>query len=161
LEVEDGVDGHRGLSRLTVADDEFALTPANGDHAVDGFDAGVKGLLHALALDHAGSLDLQAASFGSLQVTLTVQGDSHRIHHAAQKFLASGNLGNASSQMKRVPFMHFAGLAHENGPDYVGFQVEGDAIDLIGEFQQFAGHGILEPVNDRDAVAHLQDLTNL
>ena len=35
LLVQDSVDRHRGLTRLTVTDDQFTLTTPNGDHGVD------------------------------------------------------------------------------------------------------------------------------
>ncbi len=41
LLVNDGVDGQGRLARLPVADDQLALPAANGDHRVDGLDAGL------------------------------------------------------------------------------------------------------------------------
>ena len=55
LLVDDRVDGDGGLAGLAVADDELALAAADGDHRVDGLDAGLQRLLDRLALDDAGA----------------------------------------------------------------------------------------------------------
>ncbi len=41
LLIDDRVDRDGGLAGLTVADDELALAAADGDHRVDGLDAGL------------------------------------------------------------------------------------------------------------------------
>ena len=55
LAVDDGVEGDGGFAGLAVADDQFALAAADGDHRVDGFETGGHGLAHGLAVDDAGS----------------------------------------------------------------------------------------------------------
>ncbi len=62
LLVDDRVDRHRGLAGLTVTDDELTLAAANGDHRVDGLDAGLQRLVHRLAVHHAGRLQLERAT---------------------------------------------------------------------------------------------------
>ena len=54
LLVDDGVESDGGLAGLAVADDQLALAAADGDHGVDGLDAGLQRLFHGLAVDHAG-----------------------------------------------------------------------------------------------------------
>ena len=51
--VDDGVDGDGRLAGLPVADDQLALSAADGDHRVDGLEAGLQRLLHRLTVDHA------------------------------------------------------------------------------------------------------------
>ena len=53
LLVNDGVNGNGGLTGLAVADDQFALTTPDGNHAVNSFDTGLYRRIHALAGDHA------------------------------------------------------------------------------------------------------------
>src|SRR6185312_1340954 len=62
LLVDDRVDRDDGLARLTVADDQLALTAADRNHRVDGHDAGLQRLGHGLTLHDAGRLDLDAAT---------------------------------------------------------------------------------------------------
>ena len=59
--VEDGVDADRGLAGLAVADDQLALAAADRGLRVDGLDAGLQRLAHALALHHRRGLQFQRA----------------------------------------------------------------------------------------------------
>ena len=63
--VDDGVDRHRRLARLAVADDQLALPAPDGRHGVDGLDPGLQGLAHRLAAHDARGLHLHAARLAS------------------------------------------------------------------------------------------------
>ena len=54
LLVDDRVERDSRLSRLAVPDDQLALSAADRDHGVDGFDSGLQGLLHAAPVHDAG-----------------------------------------------------------------------------------------------------------
>ncbi len=41
LLIDDRIDGHRGLTGLTVPDDQFALAPSDRDHRIDRLDPGL------------------------------------------------------------------------------------------------------------------------
>src|SRR5437879_10293314 len=53
LLVDDRIQNDRGLARLPVADDEFALAATDRNHRVDGFDARLQWLPNGLAIDNA------------------------------------------------------------------------------------------------------------
>ncbi len=55
LLVDDGVQNDRGLAGLPISDNQFALSAADGNHRVDGFDAGLQGLSNRLPIDDARS----------------------------------------------------------------------------------------------------------
>ena len=67
--VDDRVDGDGRLPRLTVADDQLALTAADGDHRIDGLEAGLEGLVHGLASGDAGGQHLPQRSRGGYSYT--------------------------------------------------------------------------------------------
>ena len=52
--VDDRVDANGGLAGLAVADDQLALAATDGNHRVDGLEAGLQWLFDGLAFDHAG-----------------------------------------------------------------------------------------------------------
>src|SRR5437667_10435117 len=54
LLIDDRVHADSGLAGLTVADDELALTAANRNHRVDGFQTSLQRLFDRLAFDDAG-----------------------------------------------------------------------------------------------------------
>ena len=64
LLVDDGIGRDGGLAGLAVAADQLTLAAADGDHGVDGLDAGLQGLLNRLAVDDAGSAALNGAVLG-------------------------------------------------------------------------------------------------
>ena len=89
--VDDRVHGDSGLARLAVADDQLALAAADGDHRVDGLDAGLERLLHRLAVGDAGGDDVELAGDASrLDRRSAVERHAQRVHHAAEQRLAGG-----------------------------------------------------------------------
>ncbi len=64
LLIHDRIDCNRGFSRLTVADDEFPLAPADRDHRIDGLDAGFKRGINAFARHNARSDSLNRTRLG-------------------------------------------------------------------------------------------------
>src|ERR1035441_6410058 len=52
LLIDDGIEGECGLAGLAVSNDQLALPPADGDHGIDGLDAGLHGLFDGLAGEH-------------------------------------------------------------------------------------------------------------
>ena len=66
--VEDGVDAHRGLAGLAVADDQLALAATDRGLRVDGLDAGLQRLADTLALHHRRRLQFQRAALVGLDV---------------------------------------------------------------------------------------------
>jgi hypothetical protein len=71
--VDDGVERHRGLAGFAVADDQLALAPADGDHAVDRLDTGLERLGHRLARGDAGRLEFQRAAQRRVDGALAVE----------------------------------------------------------------------------------------
>ena len=74
LLVDDRVDRDGRLAGLAVADDELTLAAADRRHRVDRLDAGLERLVHGLAADDAGRLDLHAALHRAGEVTEPVDG---------------------------------------------------------------------------------------
>src|SRR3954463_1117220 len=72
LVIDDGVDGYGGLASLAVADDQLALSAADRDHAVDGFQPGRHRFSHRLAIDDTRSNTLQSNEFVRGNRTLVV-----------------------------------------------------------------------------------------
>ena len=88
LLVQNGVDTHGGFAGLTVTNDKLALTPANGGHSVDGFNAGLHRLAHGLTLQHRWCLEFQHPVFFSLNGTQTINGLPQWVNDAAEEFIA-------------------------------------------------------------------------
>src|SRR4029077_15674753 len=85
LLIDDGVDGHRRLPGLAVADDEFALAATDGNHGVDGLEPGLDRLGDAFAENHARRHAFQGRLQLGVHRALAVDGIAQRVDDAAQK----------------------------------------------------------------------------
>src|SRR5690606_37783017 len=91
LLADDVVDRDGGLTGLAVTDDELALATTDGDHRVDGLDAGLHRLVHALALHDAGRLQLELATTLGGDLAESVDRVAQRVDDAAQVAVADGD----------------------------------------------------------------------
>ena len=102
--VDDGVEQHGGLAGLAVADDELALAAADGNHGVDGLEAGGHGLADALAVDDAGREAFDGQRFGGGDGTFVVDGHAERVDHAAHHGRAYRHAQNLAGALDLVAF---------------------------------------------------------
>ena len=126
LLVDDGVDGDGGLAGLTIADDQLALSAANGHQGVHGLDAGLNGntrfrttflnffhnrlkllcylhgLLDGLPGDDSRGLDSDPLPGLGLDGSGAVDGVAQGVHHAAQKLAAHGNVHDGAGTLHNV-----------------------------------------------------------
>src|SRR5690606_35538800 len=103
--IDDRVDGHRGFSRLPVANNEFALPAADGNHGVDGLDTRLKGFIYRLAVDNAGRFALQG-HFKELtsERAFTVDGFTEGVHHATEHAIAHSNGCDFAGTLNGISF---------------------------------------------------------
>src|SRR6476619_3679386 len=85
LLVDDRVDRDGGLAGLAGADDQLTLPPADGRHGVDGLDAREHRLLHRLALDDRGRLQLEGAARLGRDRALAVDRVAERVDDATEE----------------------------------------------------------------------------
>ncbi len=159
--VEDGVDGHRGLAGLAVADDQLTLPPADGRHGVDGLDAGLHRLAHGLAADDAGGLHLHAARLGGVDRALAVDRLAQGVDHAAEQRVADGHGLDAPGGLDGLLLLDGVHLAQDDGTDGVLVEVQGEAQGPVLELEQLVHRGTGQPGDPGDAVADLDDAADL
>ncbi|GBC97168.1 hypothetical protein HRbin16_02988 [bacterium HR16] len=158
--VDDSVDSDGGFTRLTVADNELALSPSDRYHAVDGFDACLQWFLHRLAVHHAGCLNLQQAVFIGDNSALLIQGLPQRVHHTSEQRLAYRHGQNASGALDSVPFLDVLVATEHDDADVVLFEVQRHAHRAVGKLDELTHHHVLQTVNTGNAVADLQNRTD-
>ena len=157
LLVQDGVQRNHGLTGLTVADDEFALAPADGDHAVDGLDAGLQRNGHALALDDARGVALDGIILAGLHRALAVDGMAQRVDHAADELFAHGHGHHGAGTLHHVALADALIAAQHDDRHGVFLQIQRHAVLAVGEAQQLVGHALVQPGGPGDAVADHDD----
>src|SRR5207247_6926240 len=72
-----------------------------------------------------------------------------------------GDARDASGPAHGLPFAHVLPLAEERDADVVFLEVERDPDDVVLELEHLRRDGVLEPVDAGDAVADLQDGSDL
>ena len=152
--VQNGIEGDGGLARAPVADDEFALPPADGEHAVDGEDARFQRLIDGLTVDNAGRGRFDGAVAFRHDLAHAVDGVAERPHDAPQKALADGHARAALGTADGAPLRNGALVAEEDAAHALALQIEHHAADARGKEQNFAVFGVFEPAHFGDAVAH-------
>ncbi len=159
--VDDGIESDGGLARLTIADEQLALTAADGDHRVDGLDAGRHGLSHGLAVDDAGSDALDGQGFGGVDGTLVIDGLAEGVDHAADERVADGYGHDLAGTLDLIAFAQLGVVAEQYGTDLILVEVHGQTGDAVGEVDQFARHDLVQPMDAGDAVAQRDDGADL
>ena len=153
--VDDGVHGDGRLAGGAVADDEFPLAPANGNHRVDGLDAGLHRGVDRLADDDVGGDGFRRAGAAGGDGALAVQRAAQGVDHPADEGVADGDFDDAAGGTDAVALFDGVGVAQHGGAHQVGLQVEGQPQHFAAEVQQLVGTDALQALDAGDAVAHL------
>src|SRR5882672_11250292 len=135
--IDNGVKNERCLAGLTVADDQFALATTDGDHRVDRFNAGLERLFHRLAQDDAWCFDLDTLRILSVERPFSINRLPQSIHHATEQRLTDRNFSDTPGSAHFIAFSDCLDLTEDGGANIVFFQVQGDAVDIMREEQQF------------------------
>ena len=142
LLVDDRVDRDGGLAGLAVADDQLALAAADRDHRVDRLDAGLHRLVHRLARDDAGRLDLDLAASRSPAIgPLPSIGTPSALTTRPSSASPTGTCDDRAGALDGVAFADRLEVAEERDADVVLFEVQHQPDDAaVAELEQLAGH---------------------
>ena len=157
LLVDDGIGGDHRLTGLAVANDQLALAAADGDHGVDGLDAGLEGLFDRLAVDDAGGRALDGPVLSRFDGACAVDGLAQGVDHAANHALAHRHRDNPAGALDHAALFDAGVRAQQNDGDGVLLQVLGHAVLAVLELEQLAGHAGVQTAGAGDAVAHHDD----
>ena len=141
LLVDDRVDRDGGLAGLAVADDQLALAAADRDHRVDRLDAGLHRLVHRLAGDDAGRLDLDLAACPWLSIgPLPSIGWPSALTTRPTSASPTGTSAILPVRLTVSPSLDRLEVAEQRDADVVLFEVQHQADDALAELEQLAGH---------------------
>ena len=113
-----------------------------------------------MAIGDAGRLKFNRPEFRRLNRPLAVNRLSKRIDHPADQGFTRRNLHDPASATDDVAFLDQRFAAKQNCADGIR-QVQHQAINSMGKFQQFAGHRLLESADVGNAVAEGNDGANI
>src|SRR5688572_29969070 len=155
--IDDRVHRNCGLAGLAVADDQLALSAADRHHRIDGFETCLQRLAHWLAIDDARRNAFDWHEGFRRNGTLAVDRLAERIDDAAEQLFADRHGNDAARALYNVTFFDFRVLAEEHGANAVFFEIQRDAKHAVRKLEHLAGHGTLDAVHARDAVAERHD----
>ena len=161
LLVDDRVQADGGLAGLPVADDQLALAAADRRHGVDGLDAGGHGLLHRLALDDRGGLELKGATRRGLDRATAVDRRAQRVDHATQVAVADGHRQHLAGALDALALLDQRTVAEEHDADLTDVEVQRQAQQAALELEQLVGHRRMQPLDPCDPVAGLDHAADL
>ena len=155
--VDNRVDRDGRLSGGAVADDEFALAAADGNHGVHTHDAGLDRLAHRAALDDARGDFFNGVGGVVRDRALAIDRAAEGVHDAAEETLADGH-GEEFAGGFGLGALADLGVVAENDDANLGFlEVEGETHDAIGKFDHFIQLHGAEAFDAGDAVADFAD----
>ena len=161
LLVQDGVDGDRGLARLTVTDDQLTLATADRGHGVNGLDAGLERLAHRLTTGDARGLDLHASSLGGVQRALAIDRLTESVDDTTQQGVAAGDLEDAAGGTDHLLLLELVDVAEHDRTDRLLVEVHGEAQRAVLELEQLVHRRAGKARHACDAVGDLDDAAHL
>src|SRR5258707_2601850 len=94
--VDDRINSNGSLTRLAVADDQFALTTTDGDHTVDSLNTRLHRSIHRLAGNHAWSNTLDTTCLSRINRSFVVDWLTQWIDHTVNHRVTDRNRDNSS-----------------------------------------------------------------
>ncbi len=153
--LRDRVERDGRLARGAVADDQFALAAADGDHRVNGHDARLHRLADAFALDDARRDVFDRVKLLALDRPLAVDGLADGVDHAAEQPLAHRHGEQAAGRADLGAFDDALVVAEQDRADLGFFEVEREAEHAVGELDGLVEHHVAQAFDAGHAVADL------
>ncbi len=111
------------------------------------------GSAHGLAVDDAGGEALDGQELVGVDGALVVDGLAERVDYAADEGFADRDGHDLAGALDGVAFANLGVVAEEHGADLVFVEVHREAGYAVGEFNELAGHDLVEAMDARDTVA--------
>ena len=141
--IEYGVQRDGGLARLSVADDELALSSAYREEGIDNEQPRFHGGVHGFAVDDAGRGTLDGTISFRLDLTLSVHGLAQRIDHSAEEPFADGNARRLARTVDRAARAYIPAIAEDDYAARLGTQILHHAFDAALENHDLAVRGVI------------------
>ena len=122
---------------MAVADDQFALPTANGDHRINRLEAGLHGGINIFTLHYTRGNPLDRAVTAGFDRTLSVNRLAKCIDHPAHHAIANRDRSNTSSGTDQHAFFDAGILTHDDDAHMMLLKTESNAHDAIGKLDQF------------------------
>ena len=159
--VDDGIDGNRRLTGLTVSDNQLTLSTADRNHGIDSLQSGLQRFGYRLTEDNSRSLAFQRHFIQfAAYLAPSVQGNSQRVDDTSQHAFSHLDGSDTLGTLHNHPLLDTVCRAQKYGSHIILLQVHHGTHDTVFELQQFIGFGITQAIDTCYTVAHLQNGTH-
>ena len=149
------------LAGRAVADDQFALAPANGNHRVDRHDARLHRLVDRPPTADAGRDLLNRIGRVTPDRTFAVYGLPKHVHDPPQQALAHRHLQELAGGASFVTFLEVGVIAKDDHADFGLFEIQDQAGDAVAQVDHLVEHGVAQAFDLGDAIAELADAAHI
>ena len=154
LLVEDRVQRNGSLARLSIADDQLALTAANGKHRVDGKDARLHRAVDRLAVDNARRGTFDRAVTVRLDLAEPIDRYAEGVDGTTQKTVTDRNAGGFIRASDRAAGTDRRLVVKQNAADALFAQILHHAAHAVFKQQYLAVSCVRKTGDLGDPVAH-------
>ncbi len=135
--VYDCVYGDCSLTDLTVADNQLTLATTDGNHRVDGFDAGLERLVHRLTENHTWSLTLKRETDKvSVYGAVAVNRFTKDVDNTSKQSFPDRDRRDFTRATHRHVFRHFIYVVEKHNTHIALLEVESDAFHAVFKLNQ-------------------------
>ena len=132
--VDDGGQGDRGFARLPVADNQFALTAADGDKAVNGQNPGLQRRVYGRALHNRRRCGFYGPVFVAFEL-FAVQRPADRVYDASKQGGPDTDFRNAAGAARQKPRLDAGLLGEQHRARAVESQIQRKGVSAPVELQ--------------------------
>ncbi len=158
--INDRVDGNRRFTGLSVTNDQFTLTAANGYHRINRLDTCLQGFLHRFTKNHTRGFPFQRhfKTFPRYR-SFTIDGFTQCIDYTTNHSFTNFNGSDLAGAFHFRTFLDSAGLSHQYYTHIIFLKVQCNSTNATFKFHQFTITNIAQPIHTGNAITYLQNGT--
>jgi hypothetical protein len=131
---------------LAVTNDEFALSPADGEHGINSDNTCLHRCIYTFSFNHAGGGTLNGTNFRGIDWTFPIHRVTQRINYSTNERITDGNRGNTTRGTDFVTYLNVGIVAHNDHTYTLGLQVQRQTSSTVAKLYQLAGSYICETI---------------
>src|SRR5215211_2324859 len=159
--INDRVNGNGRLAGLTITNNQFALSPPNRNHRVDGLDARLDRRIHILTIHHTRSDTLNWAEAGCGNWPLSINGLTQRVDYTTDHGITHRNRSDTPRSTHGHAFRDSPVIAHNDHTNTISFKVECSPHNTIQELNKFLRSYICKSLYTSNTITRLGHGTNI
>ena len=152
--VDDRINRYRGLTNLTVTNDQLTLTTADRHHGINGLVTGLDRLVNLTTPDNARRYLFNCVGLLGIDRAFAVDRVTQGVHNTTQQFRASRDFQDAAGTTYLLTFGQTQVITQDHGTHRVLLQVKGHAEDAALKLDHLAEHHVGQTMNAHNTIGY-------